>query len=67
MDKRLRQLIECDYWMPWACPLDGCGGDVHVYRTKETDDIIERVRECKKCGHKYTTSEFLNHPIQKKP
>ncbi|MFV0420606.1 hypothetical protein [Oleidesulfovibrio sp.] len=45
------------------CPRKDCGGETAVITTVATHDRIDRTRRCKRCGHRFTTTEIHNAAI----
>lgn len=40
-----------------------CSGPSGVYETRENDDTVRRARECKVCGHRWTTLEVSHEQM----
>ena len=38
------------------CPK--CGGETDVLKTRQYEDRVYRRRECRDCGHRFTTDEL---------
>jgi transcriptional regulator NrdR family protein len=45
------------------CQRSGCNGETTVITTIASHDKIERTRRCKRCGHRFTTTEVCNVAI----
>ena len=61
MDKRLIDLLACDYWIPNLCP--ECGGNVKIAHNRSKDNHVCREKYCMDCGYKFESIEILKNPL----